>query len=859
MSISAGTNVGGFEILGPLGQGGMGEVYRARDPRLGRDVALKVLPADMAANRDAVHRFEQEARAASALNHPNIVTIHGIGQTESTLYIAMELVEGKTLRELLRSGPLSVKKAIEIGAQIASGLAKAHAAGITHRDLKPENVMVSRDGYVKILDFGLAKLAVAPLFRSPAAEDGTIPDQTRPGVILGTAGYMSPEQIRGGTVDLRSDVFGLGSILYEMLSGERAFQGESSIETMNAILKDDPPELSSVGERIAPALDRLVRHCLEKNPDDRFQSSRDLAFDLESISRGSLSSSAISAAIPAGRPRWPAAARWSAAIAVGLAAGALLATRLRENAPPVFHQLTFRHGTIQHARFAPDGQTIVCGGSWEGRPVEIHFIRPDSPESRPLGIASADVLSVSRDGQMAISLDRRYVGGFTFTGTLARASLGGGAPRPILEDIEEADWAPDGKAMAVVDASGGRERLQFPIGRSIYETAGYISDIRISPDGDRVAFVDHPVNLDNAGSIAVVDRRGTRRTLSGGWSSAEGLAWRPDGREIWFTATRTGAARSLYGVTLGGRDRLIWRVPGRLTLQDISGGGRVLLTHDTRGKGVVGLPTGEAKGRDLSWLDWSRAMDLSPDGSTILFDETGEGGGPNYSVYIRKVDDSPAVRLGEGIAQALSPDGKWAMCIVTHSSPQQLVLLPTGAGQPRPLTHDSVNHVAAGWMPDGAGIFFAGNEPGHGSRLWVQDLRNGPARAISEEGVGATWNAISPDGRWIAATGPDRRISLYPVAEGRRKPLAGVASGDVPIRFSEDGSALYVRRSGELPVRIFRVGLARGDRSIWREVDLSDPAGILTVAPILLSRDGKTVVYTYFRVLSDLYLVDGLK
>jgi Tol biopolymer transport system component len=858
MPLAPGSRLGAFEIVAPIGSGGMGEVYRARDPRLGRDVAVKVLPSDAATDPGLVARFEQEARAASALNHPNIVTVHAIGQESSTLYIAMELVEGKTLRELLQSGRLASRKVVEIALQVAQGLARAHSAGIVHRDLKPENIMVSRDGLVKILDFGLAKLIVREN-DGPAADDGTIPNRTLPGFVMGTAGYMSPEQVRGGAVDSRSDIFSFGSILYEMVSGSRAFSGDSTIETMNAILKEDPPDLDLSDLRLPAGLDRVIRHCLEKDPDQRFQSAKDLAFDLDAMSRFSTASARPGELAPLRRPKYLRPRMSWLAGALALLCGVLLVERIRRPGPPSFRQVTFRHGTIPSARFAPEGRAILCGAAWDGGPLEIFTVRPESPESRPLGVKGAGLLAISPFGDVAISLGRRFVGGFLYTGTLGSVPLAGGAPREILEDVEEADWGPDGRELAVVRTVGGRDRLEFPIGQVIYETSGYISHIRVSPAGGRIAFIDHAVRLDNAGSVCVIDRDGRRQELSSGWSSAEGLAWAPKGREIWFTATRVGASRALFAVTPAGHQRLVWRVPGRLTLQDISPEGRVLLTHDSRGKGIIGLTPELSKGRDLSWFDWSRSMDLSPDGRLVLFDETGEGGGEEYSVYLRGTDGSPAVRLGDGIAQALSPDGRWALCIITHSSPQQLKILPTGPGQPRIVTHDRINHVSASWLPDGRRIVFVGNSPGAGPRLYVQDLEEGPARPISAEGVSIFGNSVRPDGRFVAAAGPGRRIALYPLEGGTPRPLPGVLEGESPVRWSPDGRSLFVWRPGELPAMVTRVEIATGRRTPVREILPADPAGVLSISPVLLSEDGKTCVYTYFRILSDLYVVEGLR
>src|SRR5450759_2649666 len=302
MAITAGTRLGPYEVLAPIGAGGMGEVYRARDSRLAREVAIKVLPASFSNDSDRLRRFEQEAKAAGLLNHPNITAVYDIGSHEGAPYVVSELLEGETLRAALAGGRLSPRKAIDYALQMAHGLAAAHEKGIVHRDLKPENLFVTKDGRVKILDFGLAKLT--HIDSNPEATSlPTADGGTEPGVVLGTLGYMSPEQVNGKPADARSAIFSFGAILYEMLSGRRAFHGDSAADTMSAILREDPPDLSLTSQNLPPGLERIVRHCLEKNPEQRFQSARDLAFDLESLSGLSAPGSRPAVATGPGRPK----------------------------------------------------------------------------------------------------------------------------------------------------------------------------------------------------------------------------------------------------------------------------------------------------------------------------------------------------------------------------------------------------------------------------------------------------------------------------------------------------------------------------------------------------------------------------
>ena len=409
MSLAAGSRLGPYEVLSPLGAGGMGEVYKARDTRLQREVAIKVLPAHLSSDADRLRRFKQEARAAGVLNHPNLTAVFDVGEHQGAPYVVQELLEGETLRQRLGSGGLPARKAVEYAIQIARGLGAAHERGIIHRDLKPENIFVTDDGRVKILDFGLAKLIRADP-EGGASEAPTMTASTEPGLVMGSAGYMSPEQARGLPADARSDIFALGAILYEMLSGRRAFEGATAADRMIAAVKEHPPELSPTGE-IPPALRRLVDHCLEKNPGERFQSARDLAYDLEAL--GDVSRSG---GLPSLAPHGTASrgARWgpAAALAAACSLAALLAGHVIWKSPvpspPVFHRLTFQRGTVNSARFAPDGQTIVYGAEWDGEPSRIFLKRPESFDAIPLTLPPALLLSISRAGELALLLNCRW-------------------------------------------------------------------------------------------------------------------------------------------------------------------------------------------------------------------------------------------------------------------------------------------------------------------------------------------------------------------------------------------------------------------------------------------------------------------
>ena len=510
MTLSVGSRLGPYEILAPIGAGGMGEVYRAKDPRLGREVAIKVLPASFSADADRLRRFEQEARAAGVLNHPNITAVHDIGTHEDAPYVVQELLEGETLRSVLLGGRLSQRKTIDYSLQIVHGLAAAHEKGIVHRDLKPENIFVTNDGRVKILDFGLAKLTHTEE-RGQATNLPTATAGTEPGVVMGTLGYMSPEQVRGKPADARSDIFSFGAILYEMLSGKRAFQGDSAADTMSAILKEDPPDLSITNRNVPPGLERIVRHCLEKNPEQRFHSAHDVAFDLEALSglstpRLEPSKSRFQARLPS---RLVGAALF-ATLAVGLFGGRLI-WRTSTESHPTFHRLTFRRGLIESARFAHEGHTIIYSASWDGaRKPELFSTRVESPESLRLALPGGMVEAISRTGEMLVLNPLHYSVGYARTGTLSQAPLSSSASRELLEDVASAAWSPDGANLAVVRAPRWRYRLEFPVGKVLYETTGYLSHPRVSPKGDAIAFLDHPIFGDDRGSNRLHYRRRRR-------------------------------------------------------------------------------------------------------------------------------------------------------------------------------------------------------------------------------------------------------------------------------------------------------------------------------------------------------------
>jgi hypothetical protein len=478
MALASDTKLGPYEILSALGAGGMGEVYRARDPRLGREVAIKVLPSGSAPDSERLRRFEQEARATAALNHPNILAVFDIGSQDNSPYIVSELLDGETLRERLNSGALPVRKAVEYALQISRGLAAAHDHGIFHRDLKPENIFITRDGHVKILDFGLAKLTMPEPGSSSLSAQATLDSVTGRGVLLGTLGYMSPEQCRGASVDARSDLFSFGAVLYEMLSGRPAFRGDTTADTISSILKEEPPDLATTGRDVPPMLERIVHHCIEKDPAQRFQSARDIAFALEALSSSSSSVAGPAAAL-APAPAIAVTIRKSwlvpgllGAIIVLVAGVALLIVRVNAPPPepPSYRQLTFARESIASARFTPDQRTIVYGTARVGTQTELFSLAPDSHSPVSLGLKDVDVESISSTGEMLLIQQRHSLVRVAKVGVLARAPMSGAAPRPMMNDVADADWGPDNQ-IAVARYVEGHFRIEYPIGHALYEPA----------------------------------------------------------------------------------------------------------------------------------------------------------------------------------------------------------------------------------------------------------------------------------------------------------------------------------------------------------------------------------------------------
>jgi serine/threonine protein kinase len=851
----SGRTLGPVQVLEKLGEGGMGEVYRAHDPKLGRDVAIKVLPDLFSRDPERSARFEREARLLASLSHPNILAIHDFGLADGVAYAVTELLEGETLRDRLRSGPLSARRAAEYGVAMASGLAAAHEKGIIHRDLKPENVFVTVDGRIKLLDFGLARLA-APLPPSASDRSTVLQTATLAGTVLGTVGYMSPEQVRGAEADHRSDLFSFGVVLYEMISGRRAFEAATPVETMNAILSAEPPGSDALGLTIPPALQRVVDRCLEKEPIRRFQSASDLGFALQQISSPSTSSGTTARVEQTSRR---VQMLWGMAAAVLLVMAAFTAGRWLAAPADVsksmsFHRLTFRPGNILHGRFSPDGKTVVYSASWEGADPELFAVRTDGGESRSLDVRNADVAAVSARGELAILKSASR--GTTANGILARMPLGGGAPRDVLQDVFLADWGPRPDDLAVVRrAPNGFRRLEYPIGNVVYESDS-IDSMRLSPDGRSIA-------LASEGELVVLEAATGKVLFRRDWGPTGGahfVAWSASNKEVFLLAGPNLQERALRRIDLSGQERmLVPEAGGLLQLHDVSKDGEILLERATVRRGILYRGAGDQRERDLSWLDGSEIRRISSDGSWILFTETLQGRSPSGDVFLRRTDGSLPIRLGDGRPLDLSGDGKWALAM-TEQRPRRLVLLPTGPGTPKVLDTRALEPNGGAILPDGSVGFGTSTEQGR-IEFHRIDPRTGAMRPLkvagSDEGSAFVLDrgaVYAPDGA-LARMLPDGRIEILQESGVRTVvPGAALEPGENLLALLDDGG-LYVGQQTMLPAEVYRIDSRTGARRLWRTLMPADPSGVIGIPTIVIGADGQSYAYSYRRITSsDLYV-----
>jgi Tol biopolymer transport system component len=848
----------------------MGEVYVAFDPRLGRDVALKILPAAGAENPGGGARFEREARAVAALNHPNIVVVHDVGEDSGVPYLVTELLVGDTLRAHISAGPIPLPTALDWAQQIARGLAVAHARGIVHRDLKPENLFVTREGIAKILDFGVAKVAGAG--GQPPGHESTLPAEathvdelTASGAVVGTVGYMSPEQVRGQPADARSDIFSFGAVVYELVTGRRPFQADTRPEIAVAILKDDPPPMTPS----PPELEQLVRRCLEKRPEDRFQSARDLCFALESLAPPA------GMASPRRRPRVALVGAMAAVAATAIAV--VLVGRTRQDStpapPPVvpavaaaktppqaprFTRVTFTDDTHAFvAGFAPDEQTFLFSRFRRGSP-SIHLGRIGNEESRPLGLENAIFQDISPTGELLI---KRHDGPFVWgnvPGTLSRIALTGGSPRDIASDVYWAKWAPDGKNIAAIRRVSGKFVLQYPLGTTLYTSPFDLRNLAISPRGDRIAFVEYPILDDFRGSVAVVDLAGTKKELTRVFGSACCVAWAPDGSKIYFSAAESGRNEKIWEVTLDGLERSLVETADRLNLADVAADGRLLVARVISTVHIRAHRRGDLRDRDLSGYAWAYPNDISDDGEWITMVESGTTNGAEYKIYLKRTDGSPPVLLGEGTSPRLSPDGSH---VVAGSivSPASIRIIPTGAGPPRELLPDGLKERSQPmWTPDGRRLVYSGVDTHGVRRLYVQEVDGGLPRAFGPEGTtfDAAGSLVSPDGRWVAARDSEGAWILVALDGAESRPVSNVGRDESIRQWTADGRFLYVAGPNTDPRRIDKLEVTTGRRSHFLDLGGQVSSSRGGIIAIFLNRKGTAWVYGTREAKTDLYIVE---
>jgi len=855
MPLSPGTYLGPYEILAPLGVGGMGEVFRAKDTRLGRDVAVKVLPEAFAKDEDRLRRFELEAKTIAALNHPNILGLHDIGAHDGRPYLVSELLEGETLREKVEAGALPVKSVIEYGQGIAQGLAAAHDKGVVHRDLKPENIFITRDGRVKVLDFGLAKL-VRPDESPQTAVTMTSP-ATMPGMVMGTMGYMSPEQVKGETSDARSDIFSFGVVLYEMLTAKRAFKRDTAAETMTAILREEPPELAETGWHGPQGLQKILGRCLEKRPERRFQSASDLGFAIEALSGSSTGiGSQAHAVVAVKRSWWPWAA--GAATLVALTASAWMVGESSRAKPNLkIMRLTYQEGYTSVGRFAKDGDTVVYSAQWANDPIQIYAVRTDYPQSVKVELPSAALLALSAGGDMQIALEPQFHSNFV-SGIMAKTRIEGGTPRRLENNVIAADFGPDGNSLATVRRAGGTVVLEYPQGKTAYETSGYLDYVRVGPGGAEVAFVEHPVYDDDRGWVSLVDAAGKHRRLTGEYSGIQGLAWSRGGKEIWFTAGNAGSDMQLFGVDRKGKVRQITAMAQRTRLLDIAGNGRVLFSGEDYREEIAGLdPVTGAERSGLEWFNGSGLSDISPDGKAILLEEWGGVAGPLYEVAYRKLDGTAPVALGPGAGPIFSPDGK-TVAAVLLTQPPEIALYPLGPGVSRKLTTgDIINVDGVCWFPEGKRLMLVGAKKGEGLRTFEMDLEGGKPEPLGPP----AWQgeAVSRDGKRIAGKKSTGETAVYDTDAKSLQVISGINPDEEIRGWTADGRGFLIGWGTVDEAKIFRMEFATGKRTLVREVKLTRKAGSVSRVQLRATEDGKAYVYRVRRDAGTLYVADGLE
>ena len=855
LALSPGSKLGSYEIVGPLGAGGMGEVYRARDPRLKREVAIKVLPADVAGNPERLGRFEREAHVLASLNHPHIAAIYGIEEAGGTPALVMELVDGESLAEKIARGPVAVDEAIAIARQTADALEFAHDRGIIHRDLKPANIVVSRDGAVKVLDFGLAKAITGESADSSTSDATHSPTLTSPatraGVILGTAAYMAPEQARGKAVDRRADIWAFGVVLFEMLTGRRMFEGETVSDTIAAILTR-PPDFTLLPANTPARVRQLLARCLDRDPKQRLRDIGEARIILDAPDAPS-----VAATAPGTRATRGPVLPWIVAgvAVVAAVAWVLMSARKAPVAPASikYSQRTFRAQTIFQALYAPDGESIVYSAAPTGNTPYLFSLRPEYTEPLKVSEAPLQLLSISSKGELAVLTNPHWVAHRMCRGTLARMPLGGGAPREITENVFQASWNPDGSDLAIVRPVEGVVRLEYPAGKVLVQSGGYVSDVRFSPDGTHIAFFEHPAKWDDRGDVAIVDLEGNRKVLSTGYWGLEGIAWSTDARTVYFSGGTGYDDFSVYAVSLSGDIRVAAQSAGGLVIHDVAANGRWIATRDDLRRVMLVRAPGVTQETDMSWQELSEPIDISRDGQMLVFTESGTAAGANYQVCMRGTDGSPVVVLGEGGATDLSDDGRW---VLSGIFPNRLIAYPTGAGQAIELNTSSIELISdARWLPGAKQVLVVGGGKNEASRCYLVDVAGGAPRVLTEPGVLAAFP--SPDGTRMLALAADLTwwTSAIDSAEVRT-PAVGLGSTDVFAAWQGDGRGVYIITQNQVPNVIEAVDIASGRRRTVATLDPKTP-GVLYIRSVALSPDERAYAYGALTYISRLYSMEG--
>ncbi|MGA7460738.1 MAG: protein kinase, partial [Candidatus Korobacteraceae bacterium] len=860
--LAAGTKLGPYEILAPLGAGGMGEVYRARDTRLNRDVAIKVLPEALANDADRLGRFEQEARTIAALNHPNILGIHDIGTHRGAPFLVSEFLDGQTLREKLESGPLPVRRAIEYGLGIAQGLAAAHEKGIVHRDLKPENVFVTRDGRVKVLDFGLAKLVTPE--KSHETVVTLMSPATLPGMVMGTVGYMSPEQVRGEPSDARSDIFSFGAVLYEMLTGKRAFKRATSAETMTAILREEPPELSDTGWQGPLALQRIVARCLEKSVERRFQSASDLAFAIESLSGISTTKSV---------PQPKSSRAWLPwVVAAALVMGTAVWEMSRPAAPPPnpLEKARFTRVTdfeSVEAAISPDGRFVAFVSDHDG-PFDVWLTQVGTGRMINLTQGNAGPLpgplrnvGFSGDGSEI------WIGGGDVGMRLRLMPLTGGAPRNFLgEKAANPAWSPDGERivyhnftngdpMFVADRTGANALKIFgdqpalhnhfptwsPDGRWIYFVHGTPAtkemDLwRIEPDGrnperltQRNTYIKYPTPSGN-NTVFYVAPDGDG---SGPWLWAFDLK-RKESRRVsigleQYTSVQASADGRKLVATISNPVAGLWTVP----ILD-----RVADEHDVK---PFTVPT-------------VRALAPRFGGSSLFYlSSLGTGDG------LWRLRDGQATEVWKGADGALletpavSPDGGRVAIVLRRSGKKQLHVLSSDGAELQPIGEGIVAQGSSCWSPDGKWIVTGGNDS-TGPGLFKIPLEGGaPVRLVAGQALNPVW---SPDGNLIVYAGTNVStfaplLAVRPDGTRVEMPHISLRRLGEHVRFSPDGKSL-IYMQGLLASQDFWLL----DLATMKSRPLTKLQNRAAMRTFDVTSDGKQIVFDRLRENSQVVMID---